>query len=111
MITKMVGPIDEEIILISLSGRDLGEGSPTSPTATPPIKTQACAQSTSGSLWILSENEAVFREIASHLQGRCNHLMRDYPRATLRHLRSALVTLAEQAGIRQNTVVTGEQIG
>lgn len=32
LITKMVGLIDEEMMLISLPGRDLGEGSPASPT-------------------------------------------------------------------------------
>jgi hypothetical protein len=57
-----------------------------------------------------SVNEAVLREVASLLQGHYNDLMRDYPRAAIRQLRSAMLILAEQVEIGQNTIVTGEQI-
>lgn len=43
-------------------------------------------------------------------QGHCNDLMRDCSRAAICQLRYAMLVLAEQAGIRQNTTVTGEQI-
>ncbi|KAH6869757.1 HAD-like domain-containing protein [Thelonectria olida] len=56
------------------------------------------------------ETQATLRRVAELLQGHCNDLMRDYPRAAIRQLRAATLILAEAAGIREDTIVLVEDI-
>ncbi|KAM0208988.1 hypothetical protein ACHAPQ_011996 [Fusarium lateritium] len=110
-IAKAAGPIDETMIQISFQGQGMGE------TITDKSDCHVTSRDHSIRVEYMrlaldadSANEAVLRQVASLLQGHCNDLMRHYPRVAIRQLRSAMLILAEQADISQNTVVTGEQI-
>ncbi|OBR14897.1 Had-superfamily subfamily variant 1 [Colletotrichum higginsianum IMI 349063] len=54
--------------------------------------------------------EARLLESLRLLQACCDNLMRDYPRAALRNLRSVMMILAEIAGTQASLVVEGEGI-
>jgi putative hydrolase of the HAD superfamily len=110
-IANAAGPIDEEMIQISFPGRELGETITDKPDCHITDRGHSMrAEYVRIALDTVSENEAALREVTSLLQGHCNDLMRDCSRAAIRQLRCAMLILAEQAGIRQNTTVTGEQI-
>ncbi|KAL6904273.1 hypothetical protein GGI43DRAFT_432864 [Trichoderma evansii] len=110
-IAKAAGLINEEMIQISFPGRELGEIITVKPTCHVTGRYHSMrAEYVRLALDTVSENEATLREVASLLQGHCNYLMGDYPKAAIRQLRCAMLILAEQAGIRQNTIITGEQI-
>ncbi|KAL7948348.1 HAD-like domain-containing protein [Trichoderma barbatum] len=110
-ISKAAGPIDEEAIQISFPGREVGVTMTNKPDCHVTDRDHSMrAEYVRLALDTVPENEGALREVASLLQGHCNDLMRDYPRAAIRQLRCVMLILAEQAGIRQNTTITGEQI-
>jgi hypothetical protein len=58
-----------------------------------------------------SETQVTLQRVTELLQGHCNGLMRDYPGAAIRQLRSATLILAEAAGIGKDMIVIlGERI-
>ncbi|KAK4064079.1 uncharacterized protein Triagg1_9235 [Trichoderma aggressivum f. europaeum] len=99
-ISKAAGPIDEEAIQISFPGREVGV---TMTTCNKPDyhvtdrDHSMRAEYVRLALDTVPENEGVLREVASLLQGHCNDLMRDSPRAAIRQLRCVMLILAEQA--------------
>ncbi|UKZ52774.1 hypothetical protein TrVGV298_006561 [Trichoderma virens] len=111
VIAKGAGHIDEEMIQISFPGRELDDTIANKPDCHVTERDHSIrAEYVRLALDTVLENEAALREVASLLQGHCNDLMRDCPRAAIRQLRCAMLILAEQAGIRQKITVTGEQI-
>ncbi|KAG6035554.1 hypothetical protein E4U41_006014 [Claviceps citrina] len=57
-----------------------------------------------------SHTEPIIRATANYLQLHCNDLMREHPRQAIRRLRSATITIAEAAGIREYLSILGENI-
>ncbi|UKZ78571.1 hypothetical protein TrVFT333_006317 [Trichoderma virens FT-333] len=111
VIAKGAGHIDEEMIQISFPGRELDDTIANKPDCHVTERDRSIrAEYVRLALDTVSDNEAALQEVASLLQGHCNDLMRDCPRAAIRQLLCAMLILAEQAGIRQKTTVTGEQI-
>ncbi|POR35134.1 Uncharacterized protein TPAR_04682 [Tolypocladium paradoxum] len=112
-IAKAALPIDETGIQISYPGRDPGqEGASVA-------KLECCFTDRDRSICVQyvrlalaadSENEAALRDVAALLQCHCNNVMRDYPRAALRDLRSAMLIVAEPAGVKADTIIRGEKI-
>lgn len=56
------------------------------------------------------EDAPLLRTVVTLLQEHCNNLMRDHPRASLRNLRSAMLAIANAAGIALETEISGEKI-
>ncbi|KAK2592349.1 hypothetical protein QQS21_009969 [Conoideocrella luteorostrata] len=56
------------------------------------------------------ENESVARSVAIQMQQHCNELMRNNPRAAVGCLRSAIIRVAEVAGIREHIIISGDYI-
>lgn len=54
--------------------------------------------------------DAVIRATAKYLQLHCNDLMREHPRQAIGRLRSAIITIAEAAGIREHLCISGANI-
>ncbi|KAM5349589.1 hypothetical protein ACJ41O_006094 [Fusarium nematophilum] len=105
--------IDEVKIQVYFSGRGQGEiiidGSGLHLQVTDRDHS-ICAEYPRLALDVDLENEAALREVASLLQGHFNDLMRDYPRAAIRQLRSAVLVLAHRAGVSGDTIITGEDV-
>ncbi|KAF5264470.1 hypothetical protein FOXYS1_4756 [Fusarium oxysporum] len=57
-----------------------------------------------------AEDQMMIREVTLLLQSHCKHLMKDYPRAAMRQLRTAMLAIAKKAGLEDDVVVTGEEI-
>jgi hypothetical protein len=57
-----------------------------------------------------AEDEAALREIASLLQGHCNDLMRDDPKAAFHKLNCAIKILTGRVSTSWNTIHFGEKI-
>jgi hypothetical protein len=121
-IAKVAMPINEELLHISYPSKGEGEGeegvAATIPTPTPtPTTCQIVERDHSiraeyASLTFPTDcgNEATIEELARLLQVHCNDLMRDYPRASVRNLCAAMLTLGSEAGIRESMTITGEDI-
>jgi hypothetical protein len=110
-IAKAAMPIDETAIQISYPGQGQGEASVAQPECHFTDRDHSiCAEYARLALAADSENEAALRDVAVLLQSHCNNLMRDYPRAALRDLRSAMLILAETAGVKGDTIIRGEKI-
>ncbi|KAF5972020.1 had-superfamily protein [Fusarium coicis] len=57
-----------------------------------------------------AKDQMMIREVTLLLQSHCNHLMKDHPREALRQLRTAILTIAEKAGVEDHVVIAGEEI-
>jgi hypothetical protein len=117
-IAKVAMPINEDRLHISYPGEGEGEESVAATILTPtPTTCQIVERDHSiraeyASLTFPTDswNAATIEEVARLLQVHCNDLMRDYPRASVRNLRAAMLTLGNEAGIRKSMTITGEEI-
>ncbi|RBR14506.1 hypothetical protein FVER53590_27576 [Fusarium verticillioides] len=57
-----------------------------------------------------AKDQMMVREVTLLLQSHCNHLMKDHPREAIRQLRTAILTIAEKAGVKDHVVIAGEEI-
>ncbi|KAF5989340.1 had-superfamily protein [Fusarium bulbicola] len=57
-----------------------------------------------------TNDQMIIREVTLLLQSHCNHLMKDYPRAAIRQLRTAIFTIARKAGVEDHVVIAEEEI-
>ena len=110
-IARVAMPIDETKLLISYPGQGKEPSSVTQTGCHFTIRDRSiCAEYVRLALAVDSEIEPTLCESTVLLQSHCNNLMRDYPRAAVRDLRSIMLILAERAGIKDDTVVEGENI-
>jgi len=106
-IAKATMPIiDETAIKISYPGQGQRGSSDPQPGRDLTVRNHSiCAEYAQLALTADSENEAALRDVAVQLQSHCNNLMRDNPRAALHDLRSAMLVLAELAGVKGDTII------
>ena len=110
-IAKVAMPIDEIKIVISYPGQGKEPSSVIQTDYHCTIRDHSIRAGYARlALVVDSEIEATSCECALLLQSHCDNLMRDFPRAAVRDLRSIVLILAERAGIRDDTVVKGERI-
>jgi len=99
-------PIDETPIKISYPGQGQGGSSVAQPECHFTVRDHSiCAEYAQLALAADSETEAALRDVAVLLQSHCNNLMRDNPRAAVYDLRSAMLVLAELAGVKGDMII------
>jgi hypothetical protein len=106
-IAKVAIPIRDEItIKISYPGQGQGGVTDAQLECHFTVREHSiCAEYAQLALPADSENEAALRDVAVLLQSHCNNLMRDDPRAALNDLHSAMLVLAELAGVKGGTII------
>ena len=110
-IAKVAMPIDETKIMISYPGQDKETSSNTQTECSFEVRDHSIRAEYARLILVVDSGiEATLCESVILLQSHCNNLMRDYPRAAVRDLRSTMLLLADKAGIRDDTVIMGEDI-
>lgn len=108
-IAKAASPIDETRIRITYPGQGQEAACLDSPTCVLSIRDHSIrAEYPQITFSVGLDDESTLRGILPLLQSCYTDLMRDYPRAALRNIRSAMLLVAEKAGIYGETVITGE---
>ncbi|QPH02761.1 hypothetical protein C2857_006977 [Epichloe festucae Fl1] len=57
-----------------------------------------------------AHTDPILRATADCLRSHCGHLTREHPRQAMRSLRSAMITVAEAAGLREDLLIAGDNI-
>ncbi|GAB0134282.1 hypothetical protein EsDP_00002660 [Epichloe bromicola] len=57
-----------------------------------------------------AHTDPILRATADCLRSHCGHLTREHPRQAMRSLRSAMITVAEAAGLREDLLIAGDDI-
>lgn len=57
-----------------------------------------------------AHTDPILRATAACLRSHCGHLTREHPRQAMRSLRSAMITVAEAAGLREDLLIAGDNI-
>ncbi|EMT66480.1 HAD-like domain-containing protein [Fusarium oxysporum II5] len=110
-IAKVSAPIRVECLLISFPAHE--DKAPALSGPEPRIvrrEHSICVEYENLVLEGTAEAQVMIREVTLLLQSHCNHLMKDYSRAAMRQLRTAMLDIAKKAGIEDNVVITGEEI-
>jgi len=104
-------PIDETAIQIPYPGQGQGEASVAQSECRITARDYSiCVKYARLALAADLEIGGVLRDVAVLLQSHCNNLMRDYPRAAVGDLRSAVLVLAETVDFKGDTIIRGEKI-
>jgi hypothetical protein len=99
-------PIEDTAIQFSYAGQGQGRTSIARKCHFTTRDRSICAEYTRLSLTADLENEATLGDMAVLLQSHYDNLMRNYPRAAVRDLRSAML-MAEKASIKHDIVIRG----